>query len=322
MTGRLASGGGTSLVAAGGAASYVAGMALAGFAAARSIRGSSGQRRVVTEVAYGVGLVDVLIGVSIVALYLAGDPTTAAAWTALRVAHAWLNLLGFVALVIAGTLVHFAPTVAGSRIRRRRAGSVAVGLLGIGAPAVAAGYAIGSADLARLGALAAIGGGVALTIHGVQARRDRAGWTSDLEWHRFTSGSLLAAPTWLVVATAIAAAGIFIDGIGTESWRLELVVGPLVLGFVVQVLLGSVSHLVPAIGRGSPEAHAIERRSLGRAATWRLVGWNVGVGMFTAGQLGVAAGIGTSALVMLAGGALALVWGLATLALVVLALRG
>ncbi|HEX2626994.1 MAG TPA: hypothetical protein VHL56_08835, partial [Candidatus Limnocylindrales bacterium] len=233
----------------------------------------------------------------------------------LRIVHAWLNVLGFVTLVIAGTLVHFVPTVVGSRIRRRRTGRVAVVLIGIAAPVVATGYLLGSSLLAGAGAAAAIAGAVALAIHGAQAYRDRAGWTTDLAWHRFTGGSLLAAPAWLAIATVVAAAGITTHGTDPLSWRLVDLVGPLVLGFVVQVVLGSVTHLVPAIGPGTPATHAGQRRQLGRAAGSRLAAWNVGVVFVTAGQL---LGIGALAL---AGVAVSLGAGLFTLALVALALR-
>lgn len=309
VVGRVGAAGGISPIAAGGAATYVTGMALVGLTAALPLRRATGTRRRVTEAAYAIALVDVLAGVALVALYLAGDPGAMAGWSGLRAAHAWLNLFGFVTLAIAGTLVHFAPTVAGSRIRRRGSGTLAVGLLAIAAPVVAIGYAVASGGLAAAGAVVAVAGAGALTLHGVRAHRDRAGWTGDLPWHRFTGGSLLVAPAWLLVATLVAAAGIVAYGTEPAGWSLDRVVGPLVLGFVVQVLLGAVCHLVPAIGRGSPVAHAAQRRLLGRDATWRLAGWNVGVALFGVGQVG---DIGVLAA---AGGAMLLVSGLATVAL-------
>jgi nitrite reductase (NO-forming) len=316
IAGRLAAGGGTSHLAAGGAVAYVAGMALVGLSAALSLRHASGTRRPVTERAYAIGLIDVLLGVSLVALYLAGDPGAAAAWSHLRVAHAWLNLLGFVTLVIAGSLVHFAPTVLGARIRTRRAGTVAVSCLAIGAPVVAAAYATGLAIAALAGALIASAGAVALAVHGLQARHDRAGWTTDLPWHRFTGGSLIAAPAWLAVATIVAAAGIATYGTEPGSWRLDRLAAPLVLGFVVQVLLASVSHLIPAVGPGTPAFHARQRSLLGRAGAWRVAGWNAGVALLTIGVLG-----GFGPLAIAAVGCV-LASGLASLALVLVSLRG
>ena len=104
---------------------------------------------------------------------------------------------------------------------------------------------------------------------------------------------------------------------GTDpiGWRFDLLSGPLVLGFVVQVVLGSLTHLLPAIGRGTPEAHAAQRRLLGRAAMWRLAGWNAGVAAVSAGQL-----LALNSLVA-AGAAAALLSGVATLVLLVVALR-
>lgn len=309
ITGRAAAGGAPSVLSAAGALAYIAGIVLVGVSAALPLRGATGTRRPVSEAAYAIGIADVLAGVSIVAVYLAGDSGAAAAWGSLRAAHAWLNALGFVTLVIAGTLVHFAPTVAGSRIRARGSGTVAVAALAIAAPAVAAGYIVGSGELTRAGAVAAVAGAGALGWHGVRAHRDRAGWTTDLAWHRFSGGSLLAAPVWLLAATALAGAGIASFGADPSGWRFDRIAGPLLLGFVVQIVLGSVSHLLPAIGPGTPQAHAAQRRVLGTAAAWRLLAWNAGVGALSVGQLTEMPLLG------LAGGIAALSSGLATVAL-------
>lgn len=315
VAGRIAAGGGTSAVAAVAAAAYILGMGLVAMSAALPLRGATGSRRPVTEAAYAIGLADVMVGVAIAATLLAGDPGATSRWDVLRAAHAWLNVFGFATLVIAGTLLHFAPTVAGSRIRARRSGAVAAGLLALGAPIVASGYGAGSGLLVWLGALAAVAGAAALSYHGVRAHRDRAGWTLDLPWHHFSGGSLLIAPFWLLVATLVAGAGIMAHGTDPIGWRFDLLSGPLVLGFVVQVVLGSLTHLLPAIGRGTPEAHAAQRRLLGRAAMWRLAGWNAGVAAVSAGQL-----LALNSLVA-AGAAAALLSGVATLVLLVVALR-
>jgi nitrite reductase (NO-forming) len=272
-------------LAAVGAGAYVAGMGAVGLAAAIPLRRATGPRRPATELAYGVGLVAVAIGAALAALYLLGFREIVAAWPSLRIAHAWLNAFGFVGLVVTGTLLHFAPTVVGSRIRRRRSGLVAVTGLAVGPALVALGYATGFDLAARLGALGAIGGGAALAVHGLEAQRDAAGWTTEAEWHRFTGGSLLAAPVWLLVATAIAGLPLVVAGATPAAWRLEPVLAPLVAGFAVQVLIGALAHLVPAIGPGGPERHASARRILGRDGSLRLAAWNVGVAALTVGLL-------------------------------------
>lgn len=283
--GRAVFGPGPSPLAAAGAAFYGVGAILVLLATLAALRGATGPRRPVTELAYLVGLVEVTVGVALAALLLAGSPEVTASWGTLKPAHAWLNLLGFVALVVAGTLAHFAPTVAGARIGRRPWAAVAVAGLGAGAPVVAVGYGAGSDLVVRLGSVVEVAGAAALVTHGWLAHRARYAWTTDHEWHAFTSGSLLAAPAWLLVASTIAALRIAAAGADPGGWQLEALLAPLVAGFVVQVLLGALSHLVPAIGPGRPERHAAERRILGRDGRLRLGAWNAGVTAVTVGVL-------------------------------------
>ena len=274
---------GGNLAAAGGGAMYVAGIVAVGLSAGLPLRRAGGTRRPATEVAYAVALADVAVGVTLAILVLGGEPDVTAVWARLRVAHAWLNAFGFVALAIAGTLLHLAPTVAGSRIRPRRAGLLAVAGLAAGAPALALGYGLAVDTVARVGALLAIAGSAALVAHGAGAHRDRAGWTTEHDWHRFTAGSLLLAPVWLLIAVAIAGGRTIVLGADPAAWRAPDALAPLVVGFVLQVLLGALAHLLPAIGPGTPARHAAARRVLGHGATLRLAAWNLGSGGLTAG---------------------------------------
>ncbi|MEO8272850.1 MAG: hypothetical protein ABI620_02125 [Chloroflexota bacterium] len=313
---------GTPEIAALGAWLDVAGFAGVGLATAWPLRHPGGPRRPLTELAYMAALVNVLGGVALAGLFLSGVSEIGASWGALKPAHGWLNVFGFVCLVIAGTLVHFAPTVAGSRIRRRRSGVVAVAGLAAGAPLVALGYATGTAIVSQLGGIATLIGATGLAIHGLEAHRDRAGWTTERAWHTFTAGSLLLAPVWLVVAAAVAAARLVTYGVDPAGWRLSELLAPLVLGVVAQVLTGSLTFLVPAISPGPPTRHARQRGSLGRFAVVRLIGLNAGVGLVTvAGLLApmVAAPGAISVLDVLVAAGLGLALGsiAATLALVV-----
>lgn len=316
VLGRVSGGTAGSWVAVIGATAYVVGIILVLLAAAAAFRGATGPGRRATEVAYLVALVEVAVGVSLAALLLVANPDVSGAWVSLKPAHAWLNLFGFVTLVIAGSLAHFAPTVAGSRIGGRRWAPVAVGALAIAAPLVAAGYALGSDVAVRLGTVTEAVGATALVAHGWESHRRRFAWTTDPGWHAFTSGSLVAAPAWLLVAAVIATSRVAAFGAGPESWRLAELLAPLVAGFVVQVLLGALSHLLPAIGPGSPERHAVERRILGREGPLRLAAWNVGVAIAT---VGLVADLGA----VTAAGAAILVTGLAaTLVLLAVCLLG
>jgi hypothetical protein len=285
VAGRLA---GLPALAATGAWLDVAGFAAVAVAIAWSLRRATGPRRPLTEAAYLLAIADVVAGVILAGLFLAGEPAVAERWGSLKPAHGWLNTFGFVCLVIAGTLVHFAPTVAGSRIRRRRTGVVAVAALGLGPPLVALGYALAAGFAVQAGALVTVAGAWALASHGFGAHRDRAGWTTERAWHAFTAGSLLLAPLWLVVAAVAAGARAFVHAADPSGWRLAELLAPLVVGMVAQVLIGSLCFLVPAVGAGSPERHARQRAILGRGAPPRLLALNAGVALLTAWGLAAA----------------------------------
>ena len=277
--------GGRSGLAALGGAAYVAGLFAVAGAAFLPLRATIGFRLRLVHLAYGVALAQVGAGVALATAMLAGWAPVAGAWAALKPAHAWLNVFGFVALVVAASLIHLAPTVAGARIRSRRSASVALVGLMTGAPLVALGLAAGWDIVARGGATAEIVGGAALAIHGAAVQRDRGQWTSDPGWHRFAGLSLLAAPAWLMVALAIGTGRILWFGATPAAWSIGLVALPLVAGWIGQVLIGSWTHLVPAIGPGDQAAHAVQRRWLGRGATPRWLAWNGGVALGTVGVL-------------------------------------
>jgi nitrite reductase (NO-forming) len=155
----------------------------------------------------------------------------------------------------------------------------------LGAPLVAIGFASGSDLIAGLGAVVELLGATALVVHGAAVQRDRGRWTSDHGWHRFAGLSLVTAPGWLLVTLAIGAGRILTLGATPEAWDVRRLVVPLVAGWIGQVLIGSWTHLVPAIGPGDPPRHAEQRQRLGRAATTRWLLWNGGVSLATVGAL-------------------------------------
>jgi nitrite reductase (NO-forming) len=277
-------GGQAGLAALGGAA-YVCGLLAVAGAAFLPLRSTVGSMLRLVPLAYGVALVQVGTGVALATAMLAGWSPVAGAWAALKPAHAWLNVFGFVTVVVAASLIHLAPTVAGARIRPRRSTTVALVGLMIGAPLVALGVAAGWDAVARAGALAELVGGAALAIHGAAVQRDRGVWTSDPGWHRFAGLSLVAAPAWLVVALAISAGRILWLGATPEAWSVGLLALPLAAGWIGQVLVGAWTQLVPAIGPGDQRAHAIQRRWLGLGSRSRWLAWNGGVTVGTAGLL-------------------------------------
>lgn len=276
---------------AGGA--FVAGLGLVTIAAFAPLRGALGPRRVLVERAYALALANVAVGATIATFLIGGNLAVGGAWGSLKPAHAWLNLVGFVGLIIVATLLHFAPTVAGTRLRPRTSGQLAVVGVAIGAPLVAAGYASGLDLVARTGALAVLAGALGVVAHGaaIHLDRERGRWTTDAGWHRLTAGTILAGQVWLAVGLAVAATRVLGYGASPAGWSLAALVGPLVIGGVAQILVGAMTHLLPAIGPGGPVRHAAQRRLLGRAATARLVVLNAGAALVTIG-LGPAATMG------------------------------
>jgi hypothetical protein len=142
-------------------------------------------------------------------------------------------------------------------------------------------------------------------MHAAGVQRDRGPWTSDFGWHRFTGLSLLAAPAWLLLAVAIGAGRIVWLGPTPAAWSVGLIAIPLVAGGIGQVLVGSWTHLVPAIGPGDQRAHAVQRRWLGKAALPRVLAWNTGVILATTGTLARADALVAAGGVLLGGALLA-----------------
>ena len=300
-------------VAVAGALAYLAGLVIVAIAAFAPLRGSLAPRRRVIGAGYAVAIAEVATGVVLATAMLAGYGPVVDRWALLKPAHAWLNVFGFLSVVIATSLMHLAPTVAGSRIQPRTSAVVAIAMLLVGAPVVALGFALGFDPVARLGAMIELVGALALAVFGLAVRRNRGTWTTDPRWHRMAGWSIAAAPLWFVVAVAVAGGRILQLGATPAAWSIDLLAAPLVLGWLVQVLIGSWTHLVPAIGPGDMARHAAQRAILGRWATARLLLLNTGIVLVMAGQLS-----GASALTPVgAGGCLVAV--AAAVALLVLA---
>lgn len=310
-------------VAAAGGLVFVAGLLCVGWATFAPLRRALGTARPLVAGAYAVAVADVVAGALLATAMVAGWAPVVERWGLLKPAHAWLNLLGFVSLVIAGTLLHLLPTVLGTRIVPRTSARVAVVGIGAGAPLVALGFAIAAASepagslMARAGAVAAAVGAAALLLHGLEVHRSRGRWSSDPGWHRLATIGLLAAICWFGVAVGLAAGRVLVLGAVPAAWRLDDVVAPLAVGWVVQAIVASATHLLPSIGPGGPTEHARQRRLLGRASSLRLAAANVGTALLAvaaAGGVGplavvgaalAAAGLGSS--LLLAAGALLLV---------------
>ncbi len=139
----------------------------------------------------------------------------------------------------------------------------------------------------QAGALIVVAGAIGLIVHAQDVHLDetRGRWTTNFGWHRLASWALLGGQIWIGIGLALGAARAFSLGADPEGWSIVMLVGPLVIGGVVQTLIGAATHLVPAIGPGGPERHAAQREVLGRAATVRVAALNVGAALLTWGNL-------------------------------------
>jgi nitrite reductase (NO-forming) len=102
---------------------------------------------------YGAAIVAVLVGGTLGAIVgsrAVGDPTL---WLGLRQAHLTLNVLGWVSLTIAGTLVTLLPTVLRVRMPAWH-GAATAALLAGGVAATATGLGVRVARVAAGGGLA------------------------------------------------------------------------------------------------------------------------------------------------------------------------
>ena len=257
-------------------------MAIAAFG---TLSGSLGPKRLLVRTAYSAALIYVAIGAVTATAMLAGVSPIVEGWGLLKPAHAWLNAFGFLSLVVAATLLHLAPTVAGTRIRARSSATVAVIGLIVGAPVIAGGLALGNDAVVRVGALVEVAGGIGLACHGIVVQRDHARWTTDPSWHRLTSWSLLAAPIWFLVATVLGCGRLLWLGAVPAAWSLADLAAPLAIGWLGQVLVGAWSHLLPNLGPGDGPAHARARQILGRGARVRVAALNIGVALLLVGVL-------------------------------------
>jgi nitrite reductase (NO-forming) len=277
--------GGQSVLSTLGGLLFVVAIALIGLATLRPIGAGLGPARGLVTRSYLLALVAVGTGASLATLLLAGWAPVASSWPHLKPAHAWLNLFGFASLVIATTLLHFFPTVVGTRIPNHRSGRIAVGGLAAGSWLTAAGYAFSIDLVAGLGGVVAMLGGLALGWYLARVWRARGRWTTDHAWHQFAIWGLVSSAFWLLVGLAIAGTRAVRFGADPAGWSMADVVAPLVGGWVTLALLASATHLLPAVGPGDLAAHARQRQVLGRLAVPRLLALDLGVALLTVGQL-------------------------------------
>jgi nitrite reductase (NO-forming) len=193
--------------------------------------------------------------------------------TRLVVAHAAVNLLGWVGLTVVGTLVTLWPTMLRTRIAAgaERAAARALPVLVCSVLVTAGGASAGLRLLAAIGIAGYVSGLLLTAPAFVDALRRKPPT-------EFPAWSLLAGLTGLVVTLVTLGAGIG----AASSWpRVHEVFGWLTpflaAGFAAQVLLGALSYLVPVALGGGPTPVRAANAVLDRGAPLRLVVTNAGL---------------------------------------------
>lgn len=188
-------------------------------------------------------------------------------------AHVTLNLLGFVGLTVAGTLMTLWPTILRTKIVDGAEVAARHGLvvLLVSLAALVAGSLTGQRLVAGAAVLGYAAGLARICVPLVQAARTKAPAS-------YAAWSVAAGVSWLfgslLTVVTIAAIG--------PTWsdaaaRVGLVTSALVAGFAAQVLVGALSYLIPVVLGGGPAAVRATSGAMDRAAPLRLIFVNAGL---------------------------------------------
>jgi nitrite reductase (NO-forming) len=191
----------------------------------------------------------------------------------LLVAHASVNVLGWVGLTVAGTLVTLWPTMLRTRIADGAERAAARGLVVLlGSLAVIVGGALwGPPQATAAGLVGYLAGLVVVGRPLARAARRRPPST-------YATWSVFAACCWLagslvVLAAAVATAPDW----PTAALRAGWVTVPLAVGFAAQVLLGALSYLVPVVLGGGPSSVRAADATLARGGALRITAIDLGL---------------------------------------------
>lgn len=188
-------------------------------------------------------------------------------WDArLRLAHAAVNLLGWMGLTIVGTLVTLWPTMLRTRIAdgSERAARRALPILAASVLVLATAAALGVREVVVLGLGGYLGG---LAVMGVPLVRTALAKPPA----SYATWSVAAALLWLVgcllaLAVALATASSWADAETRVAWFTPF----LAAGCGAQILLGALSYLVPTAMGGGPTPTRRAAAVLDKGAAFRV----------------------------------------------------
>ncbi|KQV77888.1 copper oxidase [Nocardioides sp. Root122] len=190
-----------------------------------------------------------------------------------RIAHAGINVLGWVGLTVLGTLVTLWPTMLRTRLAEgaEKASRVALPVLVTGIGLVAAAAWADQPRAVAVGLVTYLVGVSVLVRPMVAAARAKPPAS-------FPTWSVGAGVLWIVVMLAVVAVRVAVGGGWDDVSRALHEAAPyLAAGFVAQVLLGALSYLVPVVLGGGPVAVRAANGALDSAGALRVALANVGL---------------------------------------------
>ena len=283
-----------------GGIAFVGAMCLLGWMLWQAWRRALNVRHAVPLFAYGAAIGFVLLGGTLGAL-MGSRTVSVSLYAQVRHAHMTANVLGWASLTVVGTLITLLPTALRVRMPQRRE-RVVVGLLAGGVLLQLAGWLADSTLVLATGGVTFAAGAVAFIGFVAAVLRTERRWAVPA-----AAFHMLAAFAWFVAGSVGLAIALF-DGAAGADRYLEVFLAAFVCGWLVQVLLGAWSYLLPMARPGPPTERRRWLAVFEVAAPVQVALLNVGL-LFLAGTGAgwLGAGLGrVGAVLALAGGGIAL----------------
>lgn len=188
-------------------------------------------------------------------------------------AHATIALFGWIGIPILATVVTLWPTMLRTRIApgAERSASAALPWLVGGTVLTAAGALVGVRVALTLGILVYLFGAIMTAVPLLAEARQRGP-------RSFASWSLAAGLTWLMGSLLIfAAISIFASDWDALARTAGLLTAAILVGSVLQVLLGSLAYLLPVMAGGGPSGVRWRNKRCDTAMAARLIAVNAGL---------------------------------------------
>ena len=193
----------------------------------------------------------------------------------LVIAHALINVLGWIGLTVAGTVVTLWPTILRTRADENAAtgASRALPVLAGGVVVAATGAALAQLLVVAAGLVAYLAGLALIFLSLLRAARQKAP-------HSFAALSVGAALIWWAGAVGMVAVGAIVAAIdGSGFAALDALFGQIVpylaAGFAAQVVVGALSYLIPVVLGGGPSPVRVGTAAFDAAGILRVTVANV-----------------------------------------------